>query len=359
MKKIITIILISIISYFCYSQIVVSPAYHAVQYGSQLQLPIVVTSEITEIWKTTAISGGDVIHDGNTNITGRGVVWSTSENPTIEENDDYTIDGSGLGEFTSNLTVLTAGTKYYLRAYATNQEGTAYGEQFSFTTIADLQDTDASPCLGTETVTYDSYTYNTVQIGLQCWFAENLRYLPSVTGPEAGSQTEPYYYVYGYDGTSVSDAKSTSNYQTYGVLYNWEAAMTSCPVGWALPSDSECTELTHYLIANGYNYDGTTEENKIAKSLAAKTNWHITPYPGAIGNNLSANNSTGFSALPGGYRYENGSFVNIGSAGGWWSSTQYSITEVWSRSLGYNIYNKRRDKVNKEIARSARCIKEN
>ncbi|MDD4178128.1 MAG: FISUMP domain-containing protein, partial [Bacteroidales bacterium] len=76
---------------------------------------------------------------------------------------------------------------------------------------------------------------------------ENLAYLPNVSQPDDGSQTSPFYYVYGYEGFSVPEAKTTPNYQTYGVLYNWPAALTACPQGWHLPSDNEWTILTDYL----------------------------------------------------------------------------------------------------------------
>jgi uncharacterized protein (TIGR02145 family) len=92
----------------------------------------------------------------------------------------------------------------------------------------------------------DGQSYATVQIGDQCWMAENLKYLPSVVGPYAASTSEPYYYVYGYYGNNVNDAKSTNNYQTYGVLYNWPASFDACPVGWQLPSDDECTTIRNF-----------------------------------------------------------------------------------------------------------------
>lgn len=98
------------------------------------QIPTVTTSAVSGVAKTTAGVGGNVTSDGGNAVTARGVVWSTTENPTISGN--KSIDGSGTGSFISNISGLTANTTYYLRAYATNSVGTAYGNQISFTTIA-------------------------------------------------------------------------------------------------------------------------------------------------------------------------------------------------------------------------------
>ena len=92
------------------------------------------TLPIGNITSTSATSGGNVTNNGGTPVTQRGLVWSTSPNPTTANNS--TNDGSGTGNFTSNLSGLTASTTYYLRAYATNSAGTAYGNELSFTTTA-------------------------------------------------------------------------------------------------------------------------------------------------------------------------------------------------------------------------------
>ena len=97
-------------------------------------LPTVSTTSISNIAQTTVTSGGNVTSDGGATVTVRGVCWSTSSNPTTANN--HTIDGSGIGTFISSLTALTANTLYYVRAYATNSAGTAYGNEVSFTTLA-------------------------------------------------------------------------------------------------------------------------------------------------------------------------------------------------------------------------------
>lgn len=100
--------------------------------GGEITLPTVITGDVTNITSTTASCGGNVTNTGGAIVTQRGVCWSTNENPTIS--DSHTTDGTGAGSFTSNLTGLTENTTYYVRAYATNQAGTSYGEQKSFTT---------------------------------------------------------------------------------------------------------------------------------------------------------------------------------------------------------------------------------
>ena len=100
---------------------------------------------------------------------------------------------------------------------------------------------------GTFTDSRDGHEYSWIKIGKQIWMAENLTYLPSVSPSLNGSEIDPYYYVYGYEGDSVNEAKKTENYLTYGVLYNWKAALKACPSGWHLPSSEEFGDLRKYV----------------------------------------------------------------------------------------------------------------
>lgn len=111
-------------------------------------IPVLSTTEVSSITQTSAVSGGNVSSDGDSEVTARGVVWSTSENPTTSTNHGITTNGAGTGSFISNLTGLTAETTYYVRAYATNSGGTAYGEQFNFTTEALDHNTCGNQCVG-------------------------------------------------------------------------------------------------------------------------------------------------------------------------------------------------------------------
>ena len=319
-------------------------------------IPSVSTGTVSIITTTTATCSGNVIADGGAAVIARGVCWSTSQNPTTANS--KTTNGTGLGTYTSNITGLSPNTTYYVRAYATNSQGTAYGAQRTFKT---QQDQD--PGEGSFTDSRDGNQYETVTIGEQVWMAENLVYLPSVVGSDTDSYTEPYYYVHGYDGTDVDEAKATSNYQTYGVLYNWPAALEACPDGWHLPSDAEWTQLENYLIANGYNYDGTTSGDKIAISMASATGWNSSTDTGAIGNNNTAydayRNKSGFSALPGGYRDYYGAFGNIGKLGYWWSSTQYTTITAMGRYLHFSLSDVSRFySVSKVYGFSVRCVRD-
>ena len=202
----------------------------------------------------------------------------------------------------------------------------------------------------------DGSHYKVVKIGNQVWMAENLKYLPSVVGPGTGSGTASYYYVYGYNGTNVANAKATVNYQTYGVLYNWPAAMNGqasssanpsrvqgvCPTGWHLPSDAEWTQLTDYL--GGLSVAG----DKLKE--AGTAHWNSP--------NTGATNETGFTALPGGHRGIVGSFNYIGSSGNWWSATERDTDYAWSRDMDYSNSFVRWYNVSKGNGFSVRCVRD-
>ena len=306
------------------------------------------TSELTEITATTAIGGGEITNDGGSSVTARGVCWSNTQNPTIT--DSKTNDGSGNGAFVSNLTGLLPDTLYYVRAYATNGVGTYYGNEVSFTTLWS--------CGKPFSDERDGKNYNTVHIGEQCWMKENLAWLPSVSPPSSGSLTTPFNYVYGYYGINITEAKATSNFQIYGTLYNWPAAINACPSGWHLPSDDEWTTLTTYVSSQTANRCNSNVDY-IAKALAATTNWNTTTNTCAVGNNLIANNTTGFTGLPGGYRYANGTFNIIGFNGLFWSSTEYSTTTAWGRDMYYSLANVGSGDVGKFYGFSVRCLRDN
>ena len=306
--------------------------------------PSVTTNTVSSINPTSATCGGNVTSTGGLSVTARGVCWSTSQNPTV--NDSHTTNGTGTGSFTSNMTGLTHSTTYYVRAYATNSMGTSYGEQRSFTTRA----TDGSPCAGIPTITdYDNNTYNTVQIGNQCWMKENLRTTHYVNGTSialASSNSSSLSTAYrSYPGGN------SSNVSTYGYLYNWKAVMHGasssntnpsgvqgiCPNGWHVPSHAEMTQLIDYVKSKS-QYRCNSNSSYIAKALATTTGWKSSTNTCEVGNNPSANNATGFSALPAGDRYQ--SPGGFGSFSKFWTSTLNSAVSGSSYAfyleIGYN-----------------------
>ena len=153
-------------------------------------------------------------------------------------------------------------------------------------------------------------------------------------------------------------------------LYNWYAVMgihdtdpntlnkEFAPEGWHVPSDAEWTTLEEYLIANGYNYDGTTTGNKIAKAMASTTGWISFTDAGAPGNDQSLNNSSGFNAFPEGYRNLNGSFFNEGNDAVFWSSTETSYDGAWSRSLENDSSNLEKNNGYKQGGVSVRFVRD-
>jgi len=207
----------------------------------------------------------------------------------------------------------------------------------------------------------DGNVYHTVTVGTQTWMVENLKttkYNDGTSIPYTfdantwSALSTPGYCYYNNDA---------ANKITYGALYNWYTVNIGklAPTGWHVPTDAELTTLENYLIAHGYNYDGTTTGNKIAKSLAATTLWNTYTTVGTIGYDLTKNNTSGFAGLPGGFRYPNGTFYNIGESGHWWSSTQGSSTaNALYRGLYYYDNLVYRTNASMQYGFSVRCLRD-
>ncbi|MDO9258156.1 MAG: FISUMP domain-containing protein [Bacteroidales bacterium] len=189
----------------------------------------------------------------------------------------------------------------------------------------------------------DNKSYKVVKIDTTWWMAENLAYLPKVGPPSVISATDPYYYVYDYDGTDVAAAKLTANYKTYGVLYNWHAAMAACPPGWHLPSDAEWTALTTF-IGGEWSAGGKLRES-------GYSHW-LSP-------NAYATNEIGFTALPAGYlRNMPNVFECLTVCAFWWTSTVYHDDWAWNRHMSYNSRDLVRASPVEYMAFSVRLVKD-
>ncbi|MCX6243211.1 MAG: fibrobacter succinogenes major paralogous domain-containing protein [Bacteroidetes bacterium] len=279
-------------------------------------LPTVLTTAISNTTQTSATGGGNVTNDGGSSVTAKGVCYNTTGIPVIS--DLHTSDGSGTGTFTSNITGLSASTHYYVRAYATNGSGTAYGDTVSFTTNGA---SSGMPCPGMATITdpRDGKIYPTVQIGTQCWLQKNMNY---------------------QIGNSWCYENNPANCSTYGRLYDWLTAMGVCPSGWHLPDDGEWTLLTT-LLGGESIAGGTIKE-------AGTTHWAAP--------NTGATNISGFTALPGGERDYFGDFVYLTITAYFWSSLDVSSSNAWYRNLGFDSEAVSRGYTYKSFGFSVRCV---
>jgi uncharacterized protein (TIGR02145 family) len=301
----------------------------------EVAVPTLITSGVKCVTLTTAVSGGDVSNDGGIAVTERGVCWNTTGLPTIA--DSHTSNENGAGLFSSTLTDLTLSTTYYVRAYATNSLGTAYGSEVAFIQIEPVIDNDGN-------------VYSVVTIGTQVWLGENLKAttykdgtsIPLVTvGPTWGYISTPAFCWY---NNSESEFKVT-----YGALYNWYAVNTGnlCPTGWHVPAVEEYTTLLAYL--GGLDTAG----GKLKE--AGTANWAMP--------NSGATNESGFTALPGGGRYtiysHGGTFSDLHYYGYLWSATaSTNASSAYSYDMGYDRTLVNKGEYKRSDGGSVRCIKD-
>lgn len=187
----------------------------------------------------------------------------------------------------------------------------------------------------------DGNVYQTVKIGDQEWMVENLRVtkyndgsaIPMDTSKVTWKTKTPKFCYY-------NNKIDEDSIKKYGALYNWyvispENPKKVAPSGWHVPDTTDWNTLHTFLITHGYNWDGTLTGNKIAKSLASKTDWH-TPtsgydtIKGTIYCNPAMNNASGFSALPAGMRSDEGEFGYMHFFGFWWTATENKMSSDYA-----------------------------
>ena len=311
-------------------------------YGNQLTAlvapvaPAITTADILVIADTLATSGGEVLSDGGSPVLERGICWNTVKNPTRSASslDPYSISGNGLGSFISTMALAkqSYSLTFYVRAYAINSVGTAYGTELSFSPSKLLiKDVDGN-------------FYHFVKIGTQIWMVGNLRttkfndgsIIPYIEEASAWSSRINSGYCW-YNGDE------SANKYIYGALYNWYAVNSGylCPVGWHVPADNEWNTLSLYL--GGVTLSG-------GKLKETGTQHWATP-------NAGATNETFFAALPGGYRTNTGLFENIGNYGQWWSTTDGTSNVSYYRYLYYGNSSMISSFVNQRYGLSVRCLK--
>ncbi len=291
--------------------------------GTLTSLPSVTTSSVTAITNFSAQSGGVVILSGGSSVIGRGVCWNKSGNPT--RNDSNTLDGQGLGSFSSTLSELDPNTKYYVRAYAVNSSGTAYGDELTFTT-----GNTVTGETGTVTDTRDNQEYTTVKIGNDWWISENLAY-PTNKGSWCYNQLP-------------------ANCITYGRLYDWETARDACMTGWHLATEGEWQALESSLgmTAGELDLPNWRVSGSVGEKLKSTSGWN---------NSGNGTNDSGFNALPGGIRDGDGTYNYAGSSARFWTGTLTTGTDPWVRYLDDKEKGVYRSARGIDRAFSVRCVK--
>ncbi len=290
-------------------------------------LPVVTTVAVTAITSSGATAGGNVTYDGGSEVTARGVCWTVSEDPEVTDN--ITVDGAGTGSFTSSILHLDPYKRYFVRAYATNSSGTAYGNQVKFVTRS-ANNINYMPGVAYDTV-YDieGHAYKTVKISLKKgagaivspaddkalddhWFADNL----NVTTFNDGRPITVIVDDMAWSRTWVNKTPAAcwfldnGTYRTikgYGVLYNWYAVKDGhlCPENWHVATRTDWENLVEAL--GGWDVTG----GKLKET--GITHWNSP--------NTGATNSSGLTALPGGYRADNGLYFNSESMAVFYSSS--------------------------------------
>jgi uncharacterized protein (TIGR02145 family) len=281
-----------------------------IEFTTEAALAQLVTMAATEITSEGGIIGVNVTYGGTCPVTARGIVWSTSPQPTVDANEGKTTDGEGTGVFTRELKNLKPNLIYYVRAYVINCAGTSYGNQIHFTTLGWIKD-------------IDNNQYNIVSIGNQVWMAENLKTTRNNDG------TAIIYRV----GTWTTNYKDI-----YGLLYNQSTASNRklCPVGWHVPTKAEFEGLISSV-------GGKSKGGKLKQTGTA--HW-ISP-------NTGATNETGFTAR--------GAGRNINQTYEWYRARGYwgSSTSGWALMLDYSNSNVIFSYDDPFYYQSIRCLRNN
>jgi len=295
--------------------------------------------------KTITIIEGQTTKVNETLANGRLVTINSTPNGA-----NLFVDGNSVGTppFSGNLTFgnhtlgIEKEEKKADKIVNISQTGgeTSFSLDFVPTTITDI----------------DGNVYHTVTIGTQTWMVENLKTTHYRNGNPIPNITEKATWSALTTGACCDSDNKAANGIKYGHLYNWFAVSDNrniAPQGWHVATDAEWTILESYVSAN------LGKSGSVGKALAANTNWESCTKNGQIGNNLLTNNSSGFSALPGGYRnYDDGSFNNVGYGGYWWSSTEDNTDYAWGRGMNYCSSYVGRGRNIKQNGFSVRCVRD-
>ena len=271
--------------------------------SEEVLLPTVITEEVTDITTDSATSGGNVTSDGGATVTARGVCWSTSQNPTIDDNDGMTTDGNGTGSFTSNIPNLAPNTRYYVRTYATNSAGTGYGDEISFTT----EEEEEEGCEPDGEIAGHYYVDLGLPSGVK-WATCNVGasspedygdyFAWGETSPKVVYDWDTYLHWNDLDGDGYCDyGEPTINSDISGNV-QYDAATANWGGNWRMPTKDEMQELVDHC------------------------EWEWTQVNGVNGSKVIGPNGSCIFLPAAGLRYGT-SLTNDGNYGSCWSSTPY------------------------------------
>ncbi len=259
-------------------------------YGSEVSftttqnvtVPTVTTNTVTNITQTTATCGGNVTNSGGATVTARGVCWSTSQNPTV--NNSHTTDGSGTGSFTSSITGLAPNTTYYVRAYATNSQGTAYGTQRTFTTTQSI----STPTVTTAQVTNITQTTATgggnvtatggasvTDRGI-CW---STSHNPTISGSHASGGAGTGSFTTNMTGLTANTTYYVRAYATNsaGTAYGSEVSFTTLQnVTVPTVTTNQVTNITQTTATGGGNVTSAGGGTVTARGVCWSTSHNPT-----------------------------------------------------------------------------------
>jgi uncharacterized protein (TIGR02145 family) len=308
-------------------------------------LATITTTAVSNITGTTAVSGGNITNNGGSLVTQRGICYSTSTNPTTANS--TIISGSGTGSFTSNLTGLTASTTYYVRAYAINSVGTAYGNQVSFT-AASGGGTGTYPsgsvfCNGSTTAVVDVIN----PVTGKTWMDRNLGASRAATSStDASAYGDLYQWGRRSDGHQCRNSATTSSLSSTDQPANGNFILApNTPSDWRSPQN-----INLWQGVNGVN-------NPCPSGYRLPTDNELDQERWIWSSNTSAGAIASPLKLPmAGYRsFSNGSLSNVGTDGRYWSST---VSSTGSRRLDFNSIGTGMNTLNRAGGYSVRCIKD-
>lgn len=206
----------------------------------------------------------------------------------------------------------------------------------------------------------DGNVYEAVKIGSQLWVTENAKTTKYNDGTPIECVNDDSRWRKLTTGGYCYYENDTNSAYIYGLYYNWYAVNSGklAPKGWRVPANTDWEILEKFLSKNGTNRDGSKTGKRIGVVLAARSNWNRDLTEGNVGSNTAGNNKTGFSALPGGYRYVNGLFYSQKNIGFWWSVTENGTSYAWDRHIAYNENYLQKESRRKRWGLSVRFVKD-